>query len=108
MIRCPFFMPVQLPSRIVTLAVALLLVTQCDRLNADVRLPKVFSDHMVLQRELPIAVFGWGEPGEKVSVAFNDQTAAAVTDHDGRWRVTLPAMKADNKPHELKVKGKNE
>jgi hypothetical protein len=74
---------------------------------AEVRLAKVFTDHMVLQQGLPIAVFGWADPAEKVTVTFNGKTASATAASDGRWRTTLPAMKADGRPQTLIVKGKN-
>lgn len=83
----------------------MLLAPAC--LQADVRLPKIFTDKMVLQQELPIAIFGWAEPGEAVTVKLNGQNVSATTASDGRWRVNLPAMKADGKPHVLRVQGKN-
>jgi len=49
---------------------------------------------MVLQREEPVPVWGWAKPGARVSVAFNDQKRTATADADGRWQVTLDAMKA--------------
>ncbi|HPD16315.1 MAG TPA: sialate O-acetylesterase [Planctomycetota bacterium] len=75
--------------------------------RADVRLPKVFTDHMVLQQEMPIAVWGRATTGELVTVEFNGQRATAKAGDDGAWRVTLPAMKADGQPHSLVVKGNN-
>ena len=45
---------------------------------ADVRLPAVFSDHMVLQREAPVPVWGWANPGEKVTVAIGDVSGHGV------------------------------
>jgi len=74
---------------------------------ADVRLPKVFTDHMVLQQDLPIAVWGWAAAGEAVTVEFNGQKAVTRAGDDGAWRVDLSAMKADGRPHVLSVKGKN-
>jgi len=72
---------------------------------ADVRLPKIFSDHMVLQQELPIRIWGWADPGREVTVEFNGKTAGTKAGKNGCWRVELPAMKADSKPHTLVVKG---
>jgi len=74
---------------------------------ADVRLHNVFGDHMVLQRNQPIPVWGWATPGEKVSVTFGDHTASATTNAQGYWKVTLEAMKADTTPRELIAKGNN-
>jgi sialate O-acetylesterase len=74
---------------------------------AEVRLPKLFTDNMVLQQELPIRVWGWAKPEERIEVAFADQSEAAAADKEGRWRIELPAMKADGKAHELSVTGEN-
>jgi len=73
---------------------------------ADVRLPRIFGDHMVLQsgRELP--VWGWAAAGEKVTVAVAGKTAEATAGGNGKWKATLPALKPGG-PFEMTVKGKN-
>ncbi|NQV23078.1 MAG: sialate O-acetylesterase [Rhodopirellula sp.] len=76
-------------------------------LRADVKLPSVLNSHMVLQRDLPIPVWGWAAAGEKVTVSIDEASAMATADADGRWKVTLPAMKADGKAHTLSVVGNN-
>ncbi len=53
-----------------------------------------FTDHAVLQRDKPIAVFGQATPGAIVSATLDQQTVAAYTDQSGNWRVTLPARPA--------------
>lgn len=73
--------------------------------HAAVRLPAVFGDHMVLQRGMPVPVWGWADAGEKVSVSFAGQTVTATADDKGRWRVKLPAMRASAKGRDLVVKG---
>jgi sialate O-acetylesterase len=75
--------------------------------QAEVRLPEIFTDHMVLQQELPIAVWGFAAADEPVSVALGDATATTKADQSGRWQVSLPAMKADGKPRTLTVRGSN-
>ena len=70
----------------------------------DVRLPKIFSDGMVLQRDQPIPVFGMAEPGGEVAVTLGEARATATADVDGRWKVELPPMEAGG-PHELVVAG---
>ena len=47
--------------------------------HADVRLPKIFTDNMMLQRDLPVRVWGWAEAGEAVSVALAGKTAAPMS-----------------------------
>ena len=71
---------------------------------AEVRLPKVFASHMVLQQEKPIVVWGWAQPNETVTVTLEAATAQAQANDRGEWKTTLPAMKAAG-PFTLKVTG---
>ena len=57
-----------------------------------IKLPALFCDHMVLQREKPLPVWGWAEPGEAIAVSIAGQCARTVAGSDGRWKVTLPAL----------------
>ena len=75
--------------------------------SADVKLNELFADHMVLQRDLPVAVFGAAEPNEKVTVAFAGQEKSGAADKDGRWMIKLDAMKAAALPAVMTVTGKN-
>ncbi len=75
--------------------------------RAEVRLPAVISDHMVLQRGIPLPIWGWADPGEEVTVLLEDARASAVADAEGRWTVKLPAREAGG-PLELVVSGRNE
>lgn len=61
---------------------------------AAVKLPAVFSDHMVLQRDLPAPIWGTAEPGEKVTITFRDQTKTSIAGADGRWSAKLDPLKA--------------
>ncbi|MCA8983539.1 MAG: sialate O-acetylesterase [Planctomycetaceae bacterium] len=78
-----------------------------NRLAADVKLPAVIDSHMVLQRDKPLPIWGWAEAGEAVTVTLDDQSVKTVADEQGKWRVTLSAVKADGKEHTLTVQGKN-
>jgi len=73
--------------------------------SAAVRLPNVFGDHMVLQREMPVPVWGWADPGEKVTVSFAGASATATADNRGNWALKLPAMPASAESRELSVAG---
>ena len=75
---------------------------------ADVTLPSVLGTHSVLQREAAVPVWGWADPGEKVTVTFAGQTKEATAGQDRRWSVKLDAMPANATPQKLTVKGKNE
>lgn len=70
--------------------------------NAELRIPSVFADHMVLQQGGPLPVWGWAEPGEQVTVAVEGKSATAFASGDGRWRVELPALTVGG-PYELTV-----
>ncbi|MEX2381241.1 MAG: sialate O-acetylesterase [Opitutales bacterium] len=65
----------------------------------------LFSDHGVLQRELPAPIWGWDEPGEEVTVTFGDQTHTAVADGDGKWMVSLTPLPASAEGRDLTVAG---
>ena len=75
--------------------------------QADVKLPKVIGSHMVLQRDRPLPIWGWADPGEEVTVKLDEATATAKADAQGNWKVVLPAVKADGKAHRMTVSGKN-
>jgi len=84
-----------------------LLLLCTARVRADVRLPAVFGDHMVLQRGMKIPVWGWADPGEHVTVSVGARTGTAVTDESGQWRLTLDALDdSDNTPTAMTVKGR--
>ncbi|HUE36996.1 MAG TPA: hypothetical protein VMO20_06370, partial [Candidatus Acidoferrum sp.] len=72
--------------------------------RADVRLPHVFGSHMVLQRDKPIIVWGWANPGETVTVQLGTASRTARANDGGEWKVSLPAMDAGG-PYELTISG---
>ena len=73
---------------------------------ADVRLPQIFGDNMVLQRNKPVIIWGWGDPGERISVQLEKQTRKIRAGKDGKWKVSLEPMQAGG-PFQLVVKGEN-
>ena len=62
--------------------------------QADVKLSRVFSPHMVLQREMPVPIWGKADPGESVTVKFRGQIQTTKADDQGQWRVTLAPLTA--------------
>jgi len=86
--------------------VAVLLVGLAVPVRADVRLPAILSDHMVLQRAVAVPIWGWAEAGEKVTVKIPGQTKTATADAQGRWMVKLDALKAGG-PHQMTVTATN-
>ena len=67
---------------------------------------KIFGSNMVLQRGMEIPVWGWAEPGEKVTVKIGKHSATVKAGDDKRWDVKLPAHKAGG-PHTVTITGKN-
>jgi sialate O-acetylesterase len=74
--------------------------------RADVRLPGIFSDHMVLQSNAAAPVWGWADPGEEVTVAIGGQSQKTKAGADGKWRVKLEPLKT-GESLTLTVQGKN-
>lgn len=86
-------------------ATALVSVLMCAAFaaRAEVRLPAIFGDHMVLQSERPIPVWGSATAGAEVSVSLGGHQTRAHADAAGYWSVTLPAMPASTTPMTLEV-----
>ena len=78
----------------------------CLSAQAEVSLPNIFGDHMVLQREQANPVWGKASPGEKVSVSIGGQSHTTSTAIDGSWRVTLEPLEVGG-PYELEIRGSN-
>ncbi|MFD3001958.1 sialate O-acetylesterase [Pontibacter toksunensis] len=74
---------------------------------AQVRLPELISDGMVLQRNAKTKVWGWASPGEKVTVRFDGRTYRATTGADGKWLITLAPIKAAG-PYTMDIKASNQ
>ncbi|GHV47868.1 9-O-acetylesterase [Bacteroidia bacterium] len=73
---------------------------------AEVRLAHVFSDHMVIQCDLSVKLWGWADQDESVTVRFNGRQKKAVIGKDGQWQVMFPAVQAGSDTYECKVIGK--
>jgi sialate O-acetylesterase len=67
----------------------------------------LFQSNMVLQRDKPVAVWGWAAPGEKVTVSFAGQIQTATADKDRAWKVMLTAMPANAQSQKMTVQGKD-
>ena len=73
---------------------------------AAVTLPALFSDHMVLQHEMSVPVWGWADPGEKVIVKIGDSVGETIANPEGRWKVRIDPLKAGG-PYEMVISGNN-
>lgn len=73
------------------------------------KLHRIFTDHMVIQRDKPITIWGWADPGDTVAVRLGDEQSRAVAEGEaGRWEVTFPARPASNDPIVLVVSSGDE
>ncbi len=80
-------------------------------LHADVTLPSIFSEHMVLQRSAQTPVWGRADAGEKITLTLAPITRDVTTGGDGRWRIDLDlsdTTRFPSGPHQLVIKGKNQ
>lgn len=73
--------------------------------GAEWRIPRVFSDNMVLQRDQPTPVWGWADPSESVTVTMGGQSKTAKAGPDGQWQVRLEPMQAQSTPRTLAIAG---
>ncbi len=96
--------PLSKPSiSFLLLTLAVTVLGSVSSANADLSLAGVFGDHMVLQRQKEIKIWGWAETGQNVSVELDGATSTATTDSSGRWEATLPAKEAGG-PYEMFVR----
>lgn len=85
----------------------LLLGLTCAPLVASVHCSPLFGDHLVLQRDRPVPIWGEAAPGENVTIEFAGQTKTIVTDPAGHWRVTLDPLAASAESRVLTIRGLN-
>lgn len=75
--------------------------------DAEIRLHKLFTDNMVIQRDRPVKIFGWADAGQEVIVEFAGQRQETRADEKGFWKAELKAFPANDKPQSLKVSSKD-
>jgi sialate O-acetylesterase len=73
---------------------------------AQIKLPRLVRDSMILQRDTKINIWGWAASGEKVNIKFNGKTYKTTTGKDGKWIIVLPAVKAGG-PYTMDISGSN-
>ena len=73
---------------------------------ANVTLPKIFGDNMVLQRNKPIPIWGWADAGEKITIRFDHQTKTFTADKNGNWKINLDKEQAGG-PFKLVITANN-
>jgi sialate O-acetylesterase len=97
-----------MPMRTIQGLVMLLAMSLAGAARADVTLPTLFSDNAVLQRNMPVPVWGTASPGELVEVSYDGQTKSATADGSGTWLVVLDPMAASLAPSPMTVAGDNQ
>ena len=85
-----------------------IVITYCSDSFARVQLPSIFSDHMVLQRNSQVEIWGWGSPWEDISVTTSWDNNVIQTKPDGyaRWQVVLNTPDAGG-PYDITIQGSN-
>ena len=78
----------------------------CFTSQAQVRLPQLVRDSMILQRDAPVNIWGWAAVNEKVQVKFKGKRYKSKAGKDGSWKIQLPATKAGG-PYTMEISGKN-
>ncbi len=73
--------------------------------KSEIKLPAVFSDHMVLQAHQPIRIWGWADPKETITLTFQGNSAKTQADRSGKWEIELPALPYGG-PHSMQISGK--
>lgn len=87
-----------------TVPVALLTVASA---RAEVAVGEIFSDNMVLQRDVPVLLWGTAQPGENIALTFAGQTKTGIADAGGRWELELDPLKPNSVPAAMTIKGEH-
>jgi sialate O-acetylesterase len=90
-----------------TFTTAIVLLLAAVPSFADVKLPAIVGDHMVLQRDAKVPIWGWADPGEAVTVTAGDVKDTATASADGKWSVALTGLNASDHPIDIAIAGKN-
>src|SRR5438445_6231605 len=93
--------------KIKLLTVAMMMVVSAAVCRADVVLPDVIGEAMVLQRDHAAPIWGKADPGEVVTVRFAGQLKKAAATKDGKWRINLDPLRANATPAAMTISGKN-
>lgn len=88
-----------------TIFLAITLIVQTA--VCQVRLPRLISDGMILQRDIPIKIWGWAYNGEKVTIRLNNQSFETTTGDNGKWQIIIPAHKAGG-PYNIDISATNQ
>ena len=91
---------------LLTITLGICSVFYFDSLFAQVRLPMLVSDSMVVQRDTKLKIWGWAAKDEKVTVRFGGRNYKTTADADGKWLIWLTPVKAGG-PYEMEITASN-
>src|SRR5215831_4816119 len=95
-----------LTARIFTSILFAFLLLNSQSTVAEIKLPRLIRDSMVLQRDTKITIWGWASAGEKVQIKFNNKIYKTAADARGKWKEQLDPMKAGG-PYMMNISGEN-
>jgi len=96
-----------MPAKKYIILILLISISILDNAYAEVILPKVLGNNMVLQRDKPVPIWGTASAGEAITVKFSDQTKKTTADAAGNWQIMLDPMAASATPRILEINGTN-
>ncbi|QEC68323.1 sialate O-acetylesterase [Panacibacter ginsenosidivorans] len=91
-----------MPKLFLSLSCLLMII----KVSAQVKLPRLINDSMILQRDIDVQIWGWAAVDEKVAVTFRDQTYATTAGKDGKWMISLSPMHA-GEPYDMQIDASN-
>lgn len=86
--------------------IAIILMCFSENANAQIKLPRIIRDSMILQRDIPVNIWGWAAKNEKIKITFNEHTFKTSANNNGKWKLTLPATKAGG-PYKITLQASN-
>lgn len=90
-------------SQLFALSLTAVLMLTAPGIAAPPQPASLFSNHMVLQRNAEVPVWGTADPGNEVAVSFAGQTVTTTSGKDGKWKVSLKPLKASSSPQTMKI-----
>lgn len=95
------------PNSMIRLALVLAFITIISLPGwGNVRIPRILNSNMVLQRNLPVTLWGWADAREKVTINFAGNKLSSRADSKGNWKIVFPSMQAGG-PYSMEIRGKN-
>lgn len=93
-----------LSNQLLRLALCCVAMVCTGALGEPLRLPRIFGDHMVLQRDLPVIIWGWADAGQTVSIVLASQEKSTKANDHGQWRIELDPLQTNRQGSTLQVK----